>query len=72
MGWVLAASADRWTMIRRFGLFLLTLPVAAAIPAVSAVAQYYSPPPPPYYRSAPPPGDLSGPAAAARLLDRRR
>jgi lipoprotein-anchoring transpeptidase ErfK/SrfK len=43
-------------MIRRCGLFLLTLPVAAAIPAASAVAQYYSPPPPGYYRSAPPPG----------------
>ncbi len=44
-------------MIRRCGLFLLTLPMAAAIPAASAVAQYYPPPPPPgYYRSAPPPG----------------
>src|SRR5512141_3261073 len=42
-------------MIRRFGLFLLTLPVAAAVPAVSAQAQYY-PAPPPYYRGAPPPG----------------
>ncbi len=42
-------------MLRRYGLFLLTLPVAAAIPAAPAVAQYYSPPPG-YYRSAPPPG----------------
>ena len=40
-------------MIRRFGLFLLTLPAAAAVPAVSAQAQSY---PPPYYRSVPPPG----------------
>jgi lipoprotein-anchoring transpeptidase ErfK/SrfK len=43
-------------MIQRFGLLLLTLPLAAAIPAVSAQAQYYPAPPPPYYRSAPPPG----------------
>ena len=42
-------------MIRRFGLMLLTLPAAAAIPAVSAQAQYYPPPPQPYYRSGPPP-----------------
>jgi len=41
-------------MIRRFGLFLLTLPVAAAIPAASAQAQSYSAPYSPYYRSAPP------------------
>lgn len=41
-------------MIRPFGLFLLTLPVAAAIPAVSAQAQSYSAPSSPYYRSAPP------------------
>ena len=40
-------------MIRRFGLFLLTLPVATAVPAVSAQAQSY-PAPPPYYRGAPP------------------
>jgi lipoprotein-anchoring transpeptidase ErfK/SrfK len=39
-------------MIRRFGLFLLTLPVAAAVPAVSAQAQSY-PSSPPYYRAAP-------------------
>ncbi len=38
-------------MIRRFGLFLLIVPVVAAAPAVSARAQSY---PPPYYRSAPP------------------
>ena len=44
-------------MIRRFSLLMLTLPMAAALPAVSAQAQYYpSPPPPGYYRSAPPPG----------------
>ncbi len=43
-------------MNRRCGFFLLTLPIAAAIPAVSAVAQYYPPPPPGYYRNAPPPG----------------
>src|SRR5450830_156975 len=41
-------------MIRPFGLFLLTLPAAAAIPAVSAQAQSYSAPSSPYYRSAPP------------------
>jgi lipoprotein-anchoring transpeptidase ErfK/SrfK len=44
-------------MIRRFGLLIVTLPVAAAVPTGSALAQYYpSPPPPGYYRSAPPPG----------------
>ncbi len=53
-------------MIRRYGLFLLTLPVAAAFSAVPAVAQYYSSPPPGYYRSAPPPGvyDERGPPPA--------
>ena len=40
-------------MIRRSGLFLLTLATAAAVPAVSAQAQYY-PAPQPYYRGAPP------------------
>ena len=40
-------------MMRGFGLFLLTLPVAAAVSAVSAQAQYY-PAPPPFYRGAPP------------------
>jgi lipoprotein-anchoring transpeptidase ErfK/SrfK len=43
-------------MIRRYGLFLLTLPAAAVFSAAPAVAQYYSAPPPGYYRSAPPPG----------------
>ena len=43
-------------MIRRFGFFLLTLPVAAAFSAAPALAQYYSSPPPGYYRSGPPPG----------------
>ena len=44
-------------MIRRYGLFLLTLPVAAVFSAAPAVAQYYSSAPPPgYYRSGPPPG----------------
>jgi len=38
-------------MIRPYGLFLLIVPVAAAIPATSAQAQSY---PPSYYRSAPP------------------
>ncbi len=42
--------------MRRFGLFLLTLPIAAVLPAVSAQAQYYPAPPQPYYRAAPPPG----------------
>src|SRR5450631_3927354 len=42
----------RWTVMRRFGLLLLTLPVAAVVP--SAQAQYYRAPPP-YYRAAPPP-----------------
>jgi len=43
-------------MIRRFGLFMLALPVAAVIPAMAAQAQYYPAPPQPYYRGAPPPG----------------
>jgi lipoprotein-anchoring transpeptidase ErfK/SrfK len=44
-------------MIRRFGLFLLALPVTAAVAATPAVAQYYpSAPPPGDYRGAPPPG----------------
>jgi lipoprotein-anchoring transpeptidase ErfK/SrfK len=42
--------------MRRFGLFLLALPVAAVLPAVSAQAQFYRASPPPYYRAAPPPG----------------
>src|SRR5450631_3418188 len=42
-------------MIRRFSLFLLALPVAAVVPAMSAQAQYYRAPPQPYYRAAPPP-----------------
>src|SRR5450631_1831647 len=45
----------RWTVMRRFGLLLLTLPVAAVVPAASAQAQYYRAPQP-YYRAAPPPG----------------
>jgi lipoprotein-anchoring transpeptidase ErfK/SrfK len=43
-------------MIRRYGLFLLTLPAAAVFSAAPAIAQYYSAPPPGYYRSGPPPG----------------
>jgi lipoprotein-anchoring transpeptidase ErfK/SrfK len=43
-------------MIRRYGLFLLTLPVAAAFSVAPAAAQYYSAPPPSYFRGAPPPG----------------
>ena len=43
-------------MTRRFGLFLLTLPVAAAFSIAPALAQNYSSPPPGYYRSGPPPG----------------
>ena len=43
-------------MTRRFGLLLLTLPVAAAFLAAPALAQNYSSPPPGYYRSGPPPG----------------
>jgi lipoprotein-anchoring transpeptidase ErfK/SrfK len=42
-------------MIRRFGIFLLTLPVAALAFLAPASAQYYSPPPPGYVR-VPPPG----------------
>jgi lipoprotein-anchoring transpeptidase ErfK/SrfK len=42
-------------MIRRFGLLLLTLPVTAAFPVMSAQAQQYYPAPPPGYRAAPPP-----------------
>ncbi len=53
-------------MMRRCGLLLLTPLFAAAIPAVSAQAQYYPAPPPGYYRSGPPPGydydDRHGPA----------
>ena len=53
-------------MMRRYGLFVLTLPVATAFfSAAPAVAQYYSSPPPGYYRNAPPPGayeDRSPPA----------
>jgi lipoprotein-anchoring transpeptidase ErfK/SrfK len=41
-------------MIRRF--LLLTLPIAVAVPAASALAQSYPPPPPGYYRDGPPPG----------------
>jgi lipoprotein-anchoring transpeptidase ErfK/SrfK len=41
--------------MRRFGLFLLALPVAAVFPAVSAQAQNYRGPAQPYYRAAPPP-----------------
>ena len=41
--------------MRRFGLFLLTLPVVAIVPAASAQAQFYRAPPQPYYRAAPPP-----------------
>jgi len=52
-------------MIRRFGLFMLALPVAAAALVASAAAQYYSSPPP-NYRGAPSPGyydDRSPPPA---------
>ena len=52
-------------MIRRFGLIILALPVAAAFSAAPATAQYYSSPPP-YYRNGPPPGyydDRSPPPA---------
>ena len=41
-------------MFQRFGAFLLTLPLAAVLPAVSALAQS-DPPSQPYYSSAPPP-----------------
>jgi lipoprotein-anchoring transpeptidase ErfK/SrfK len=53
-------------MIRRFSVVLLTLPVAAALPAASAVAQTYQQP---YYNSAPPPGyeiDPNNPDLAVR------
>jgi len=53
-------------MIRRFGVFLLMLPVAAALPAASAVAQTYQQP---HYSSAPPPGyqiDPNNPDLAVR------
>jgi len=43
-------------MIKRYGLFLLALPVVVAFSAAPAVAQYYSSPPPGYQRVAPPPG----------------
>src|ERR1017187_1363846 len=59
-------------MIRRYGLFLLTLPVATVFSAAPAVAQYYSSSPPPgYYRSGPPPGYYqSGPPPGAYYEDR--
>jgi lipoprotein-anchoring transpeptidase ErfK/SrfK len=41
--------------MRWLGLFLLALPAAAVLPAVSAQAQYYRPAPAPYYRADPPP-----------------
>jgi lipoprotein-anchoring transpeptidase ErfK/SrfK len=53
-------------MIRRFSALLLTLPMAAALPAASAVAQTYQQP---YYSSAPPPGyqiDPNNPDLAVR------
>jgi lipoprotein-anchoring transpeptidase ErfK/SrfK len=46
-------------MTRRFGLLMLALTAAAAIPAGSALAQYY-PAPPGYYRGAPPPDSYQG------------
>jgi lipoprotein-anchoring transpeptidase ErfK/SrfK len=52
-------------MMRRFGALLLTLPLAAALPAASALAQYAQP----YYSSAPPPGyqvDPNNPELAVR------
>jgi lipoprotein-anchoring transpeptidase ErfK/SrfK len=58
-------------MIRRFGVFLLVLPVAAALPAASAVAQTYQQP---YYGSAPPPGyqiDPDNPDLAVRRPQRQ-
>ena len=71
-------------MIRRLGLFLLTLPVAAAVSAVSAQAQYY-PPSSTYSRGAssdryeerlPPPGyfadeDDDGPVVRRPFRDPR-
>jgi lipoprotein-anchoring transpeptidase ErfK/SrfK len=53
-GWVFQFPANGELMIRRFGLFLLMLPVAAATMAAPAAAQYYSSPP--SYRGAPPNG----------------
>ena len=43
-------------MIRRYGLLLLALPAAVALPAVSAQAQNYRGAPQPFYRSAAPSG----------------
>ncbi len=51
-------------MIRRYGLFLLTLPLAAVLVAAPAAAQYYPSPPPGYTRSAPPPAGYDGDQAA--------
>src|SRR5579864_2825035 len=55
-------------MIGRFGLFLLTLPLAAVFSAAPAAAQNYPSPPPGYYRGAPPPAgydqDQAPPPAA--------
>ncbi len=55
-------------MIRRYGLFLVTLPLAAVFAAAPAAAQYYPSPPPGYSRGAPPPAgydqDQAAPPAA--------
>jgi lipoprotein-anchoring transpeptidase ErfK/SrfK len=55
-------------MIGRYGLFLLTLPLAAVFSAAPAAAQNYPSSPPGYYRGAPPPAgydeDRAGPPAA--------
>ena len=55
-------------MIRRYGLFLVTLPLAAVFAAAPAAAQYYPSPPPGNSRGAPPPAgydqDQAAPPAA--------
>jgi lipoprotein-anchoring transpeptidase ErfK/SrfK len=55
-------------MIGRYGLFLLTLPLAAVFSAAPAAAQNYPSPPPRYYQDAPPPAgyvqDQAAPPAA--------
>ena len=60
-------------MIGRYGLFLLTLPLAAVFSAAPAAAQNYPSPPPGYYRDAPPPAgyDKTGGTACSVLVGRR-
>jgi lipoprotein-anchoring transpeptidase ErfK/SrfK len=46
--------------MRRFGFYLLALPISAVLSVASAHAQYYRMSPQPYYRAAPPPDVYDG------------